>query len=151
MYRRIMVPLDGSDLAELALPHAEDLARKEISELDLIMVVEQFEMPVHGGVVFDEETIEQIQHNQEAAAQDYLNKLADRLRAKGIDVRTSVLTGKIADSLVDYVIVNSIELIIMATHGRSGVSRWIWGSIAEKILHASTVPILLIHAAGKLQ
>jgi len=119
MYRRIMVPLDGSDLAELALPHAEDLARKEISELDLIMVVEQFEMPVHGGVVFDEETIEQIQHNQEAAAQDYLNKLADRLRAKGIDVRTSVLTRKIADSLIDYVIVNSIELIIMATHGRS--------------------------------
>ena len=146
MYKRIMVPLDGSELAERVLPHIYNLAKKGKAVVHLIIVVEKFEMPTHGGVVFDETALRQFQYQHEVAAESYIDKIAELLKTKRIAVKPKVLTGKIADSLIDYAENNSINMIIMATHGRSGISRWIWGSIAEKILHSSTIPVLLVHA-----
>jgi len=149
MYRKIMVPLDGSELAEYVLPHAINIVEKEGAKLELVIVVELFEMPVHGGVVIDEDAVKQIQHQQSLVAEDYVKRIEESLKSRNIDVTSAVLSGKVADSLIDYAANNDIDLIIMGTHGRSGVSRWIWGSIADKVLHSSTVPVLLVHPAIK--
>ena len=69
-----------------------------------------------------------------------------RLFYHGVDANTIILEGKIADTLVDYADNNAFDLIVMATHGRSGLARWVIGSIADKIMHYSTVPVLLVRS-----
>ena len=119
------------------------------SQVEAAFVVEHYEMPFHGGVVFDEENLKQIERSAKEGAEHYMTTVKKRLFSKGIDVNTVVLEGKIADSLVDYANNNGFDLIVMATHGRSGLARWVVGSVADKILHCSTVPVLLIRSASQ--
>lgn len=146
MFNKILMSLDGSDLAECIFPYVEDIAKLRNSQVEAAFVVEHYEMPFHGGVVFDEENLRAIERSAKEGAERYMNTVKQRLFSKGIDVNTVVLEGKIADSLVDYANNNNFDLIVMATHGRSGLARWVIGSIADKILHCSTVPVLLIRS-----
>jgi len=70
----------------------------------------------------------------------------DRLKDEGTELHSEVLVGRVADSLADYTEKNDIDLILIATHGRSGVTRWVRGSIADKILHSSNAPVLMVRA-----
>ena len=149
MFDKILVPLDGSDLAECVFPYVEDIALKRASRVELAFVVEHYEMPFHGGVVFDDENLKQIERFAKEGAEQYMTTVKKRLFSQGIDVNTVVLEGKIADSLVDYANNNDFDLIVMATHGRSGLARWVVGSVADKILHCSTVPVLLIRSGSQ--
>ncbi len=79
-----------------------------------------------------------------AHAGDYLNQVAGRVKLGGAKVQTQAVTGKAAESLADYATHNEIDLIIITTHGRSGVSRWVWGSVADRILHSACVPVLMV-------
>jgi len=79
-----------------------------------------------------------------------LKRVKNRVKQGGIKYKTDVLIGKVADSLVDYVDANKIDLVLIATHGRSGVSRWVRGSIADRVLRSSRAPVLMVRAGGKM-
>ena len=144
MYRRIMVPLDGSELAECVIPHIEVIGKLSEASVELVRVVEPIELPTRGGIALSIDDIRQIESHSKTEAENYLHGIVERLKLAGIKAHSKLLTGKAADSLVDYIHKSKFDLLIMATHGRSGISRWIWGSVAEKILHSSSIPVLLV-------
>jgi nucleotide-binding universal stress UspA family protein len=152
MYRRILVPLDGSKLAECALPHAEELAKGcDTEKVILVSVTER----VQGYRAFDEpgqpmgqQLVPEAFGKKEKQAQRYLGRIAKAIEAKGVKVDTEVLLGDPAEEIVIYAKHPGCDLIVIASHGRSGVSRWTHGSVADKILRGSTVPVLMIRAPG---
>ncbi len=147
MYKKIMVPLDGSKLAECVLPHVQTLAQgSEVNEIVLVRVVEPF-YP-RGDFVIEESQIKKMEAAHKAAAEEYLKNLASQLKFNGIKVSYEVLFGNVADTLAEFVANKQVDLIVIATHGRSGVSRWVWGSIADRILRSSCVPVLMVRAPG---
>jgi nucleotide-binding universal stress UspA family protein len=148
MYQRIMVPLDGSELAECVLPHAEAIAKSCQATVELVRVIEPIEIPTRGGIALSAEELKQIDLHSKRDAKSYLKKVAGQLNQAGIKVRTKVLTGKVAESLADYIHKSNFDLIIMATHGRSGISRLILGSIADRLMHSSSTPVLLVRPPG---
>lgn len=147
MYKKILVPLDGSKLAECVLPHVQTLAQgSNVKEIVFVRVVE----PIYprGEFVIEESQRKKIEAGHKAAAEDYLKNLTAGLNYDGIKIRYDVLYGFVADALAEYVNKNQIDLIVIATHGRSGVSRWVWGSVADRILRSSCVPVLMVRAPG---
>src|SRR4030042_6176345 len=144
MYRRIMVPLDGSELAECVLPHIEAIGKLSKASVELVHVIEPLELPTRGGIALSIDDLKQIELHTKNDAESYLRGIVERLKLAGIKARSKLLTGKAADSLVDHLDKSNFDLVIMATHGRSGISRWIWGSVAEKILHSSSIPVLIV-------
>jgi nucleotide-binding universal stress UspA family protein len=147
MKRQILVPLDGSTLAETALPHAITLARATSASLLLLRVVS---VPTGTqGLGWSSQLTgpyDEIEA-EEADAQKYLDDVALRLHAEGLDVQTAVHEGDPAKSIVSCAEMHpEITTIAMATHGRSGPARWFFGSIAEAVLHASPVPLLLVRS-----
>jgi nucleotide-binding universal stress UspA family protein len=143
MYKRILVPLDGSTLAEQALPHALNIAQGEDSALNLVRVAldQPFLASKGGGEVYPDEILIQ----DRAAAGSYLEGVQADVQAKGASASTQVLAGPVAECIVDYAKEHQIDLIVMSTHGRSGPSRWVNGSVAEKVLHGSHCPVLIVH------
>jgi len=150
MYQKILVPLDGSELAECVLPHVEAIAKGcNVRNVIFIRVAEPIDIRGGVGVFFSEEDRKRIDAEHKTAAKDYLKQLMSRVSYKGIDVQSEVITGEAAaESIVDYTAKTELDLIVIATHGRSGVSRWVWGSVADRILHSSCVPILMVRAPG---
>jgi len=146
--KRIMVPLDGSVLARQALPLAAELARLARSELILLEAVPTT-MEAYPGFPSRGRPIPQLADllaslRDQAATE--LGDLADDLRAHGLSVSTYVANGHAAEVLVDAAGQHSIDLIVMATHGYSGLRRWAIGSVADKVLHATRTPLLLVRA-----
>jgi nucleotide-binding universal stress UspA family protein len=157
MYKKIMVPLDGSELAECVLPHVDGFVTGcQVETIIFVRVVE----PAHYSVLATTarpEDYENMQKNEKmflkerkSLAAMYLNEVISRVKQGGISYKTEVLVGKVADSLVDYVDANEIDLVLIATHGRSGISRWVRGSIADRVLRASRAPVLMVRADGKI-
>jgi len=155
MYRKIVAPLDGSKLAECALPHLEELAKGlKPAEVVLISVTERI-----AGRTRAPEVSELVRASSagpisvevgklQRQAERYLNRIAKQMQSKGIKARTEVLLGNPAEAIVRYAEENAVDLIVMASHGRSGPSRWAFGSVAEKVFRASCVPVLMIRAPG---
>ena len=148
MYQKIVVPVDGSELAECVIPHVETIARAAQAVVELVEVIEPLKIPTRGGIALSEADLEQIELQTYNEVQNYLAKITEPLRSKDIEVHSKAIKGKAAESIVDYARSINADLIIMATHGRSGISRWVWGSVADRILHASHTPVLLIRAPG---
>ncbi len=152
MYKRILVPLDGSKLAECALPHVEELAKGcDTEEVILVSVTER----VKGYRALEEPSqplgqrlIPEAFGKKEKQAQKYLDRIAKAMAAKGINVSTEVLLWKPDEAIVGYAKQFRCDLIVMASHGRSGPSRWAHGSVADKVLRASGIPVLMIRAPG---
>lgn len=148
MYEKIMVPLDGSELAECVLPHVEGFIKGcHVSNVVFVRVVEPITAPV-GNVYVGREESRERESTRKSAVKDYLNQIVDRLKHEGTELYSEVLVGRVADSLADYTEKNDIDLILIATHGRSGVTRWVRGSMADKILRYSNVPVLMVRAPG---
>ena len=146
MYDRIAVPLDGSPLAECVIPHIEVLAESPKCEVQLITVVEPVEIPTRGKMALSDDDLKLIHKEQEKDAQLYLDQIVKRLKRSKINTRPVILHGKPAEILVEYIHNNSIDLVVMATHGRSGITKLFWGSIAEKVIRSVNIPVLLIKA-----
>ena len=145
MYNKILVPLDGSELAECVLPHVESIAKGcNTTSVIFIRVVEPVVLPVADGEYFSSNVWTQIESQEKATAVNYLNDVVNRVQYEGINVEAKVILGRVAESIVDFVVKNEIDLIIIATHGRSGVNRWLRGSVANRVLHAIRSPILII-------
>ncbi len=140
MFKKILVPLDGSKLAEKILPRVEKLVRHCQAEVHLIRVVVSYRIDPK------EEKEERDRLLQEAW--DYLEKIVSRLRKKRVRAYAVVVYGKDAVQVCDFARKNKFDLIAMATHGRSGISRWALGSVADKVLRCSVVPVMLIRVGG---
>lgn len=149
--RTILVPLDGSGLAESVLPHVEALAKQRGAELVEVVLL-QVCYPPEISSDYPEASMplsweEHVKHEMAWAkrgCEQYLADIQKHLKDSGFNARSEVLMGKPADEIIKYVSDNSINLIVMATHGRSGLSRWAYGSTADKILHGAASPIFLV-------
>lgn len=138
---RILVPLDGSALAESALPKAVEMARVGLSGLLLVRAAEAHTLPGADPIDAQVEVVRE--------AEEYLKGVADRLARDGVrNVETSVWYGPAASAIVDAARLRKADLIVMTTHGRSGLGRLILGSVAESVLRGTSTPILLLRAFG---
>ena len=157
MYKKILVPLDGSELAECVLPHVESIAKGcGVESVVFARVVEPVDAPYGaigdgGAVLTVPETTRMradIDESNKKDAEQYLNQLVNRQKYEGVKVQSTLIIGKAADSVAEYATKNDVDLIIIATHGRSGISRWVWGSVADRILRSACVPVLMVRAPG---
>jgi nucleotide-binding universal stress UspA family protein len=147
-YKHILVPLDGSELAELALPDAFGLAKLSQAEITLLQVVSPIETVVGmetGHPIY----IDQQWETKKGIAQEYLATICERLRCPDIALNTVVEMGPAAETIVDYAHQHPVDLIVMATHGRSGLPRWVFGSVADKVLRGADLPVLLVRAHSR--
>jgi nucleotide-binding universal stress UspA family protein len=135
--RRIMVPLDGSSMAEAALPVAESLARPETS----FVLVRAAEAP--DGLA----DVMAARWDAVEAAKKYLEAVAADLSARGVaKVETVALYGPAAPAILEAARVHEPDLIVMATSGRSGVRRVVFGSVAEAVVRGTQTPVFLVRA-----
>jgi nucleotide-binding universal stress UspA family protein len=142
MYKKILVPLDGSELAKKALDHAEKLAKTFDAEIILFQVVPF--MPIYGSPELVTPLI--VDEKQKEVAERYLTNLAEEMKKRGHKVTSMVRTGQqVAVEIIDFAKERGVDLIVMCTHGRSGITRWVLGSVAHKVLTRAETPILLIH------
>ncbi|MGE5618875.1 MAG: universal stress protein [Sphingomonadaceae bacterium] len=139
MYSRILVPLDGSPLAETAITHAELLASATGAELELIRVaVLRFvQQPGKEGYV-----VQNGGDREEAEA--YLQEWQRRLSDNGIRATYQVRVGNVAEEIVQYAAATRADIIVMSTHGRTGARLWAYGSIAEKVLRVAPCSVLVV-------
>jgi nucleotide-binding universal stress UspA family protein len=149
MFKRILVCLDGSKLAEQIMPYATEEAIHFQGKLVLLQVVQEpvaFSPGIPGEAPVPIETDTMVERTKEALnrARDYLEKLAVPLRKKGIQVKTVAIPGRADEAILDYANTNSINLITIATHGRGGLRRAVFGSVADRVLRESGLPVLVI-------
>lgn len=146
MYRKILVPLDGSVLAEKVLPHAVALAKGSRAEVTLLTVV-QLSLGFTGAKL---EAIPEAAAERKTAlkaeAMMYLEKIQRDLKEQGVTARTVALDGDVAAQIITYAEREGFDLVAMATHGRSGIDRFVMGSIADKVVRHTIKPVLLIRA-----
>jgi nucleotide-binding universal stress UspA family protein len=139
--RTILIPLDGSTLAETAVARAAELSREKPSTLILLRAAEARTFP---GADPTEAQVAVVRE-----AEEYLAQVQGTLAAQGLtDVKTSVWYGPPAPAVVEAARVHKADLIVMTTHGRSGIGRLVLGSVAESVLRGTEVPILLLRAPG---
>ena len=147
MYKKILVPLDGSKLAECVLPHVASIIKGcQAPEVIFVRVVEPFQVPP-GDFVLSADEAKQLDERHKAEAESYLSRIASQAGYEGAEVKWEVIVGKVSDSLADYVRHSGADIVVMATHGRSGVSRWVFGSVAERVLRSAGVPVLMVRAS----
>jgi nucleotide-binding universal stress UspA family protein len=147
MFNHILVPLDGSALAETALPAALELARSFESKITLLRVAHTPLLPGLDGYSFAEiDATLREQARQEAI--EYLRAQAGSLRQQGYDARTHVTIGQpVAEHILNVTDLLEVDTIVMSTHGWGGIRRWVYGSVADKVLRHAKVPVLLIRAS----
>jgi nucleotide-binding universal stress UspA family protein len=146
MYKKILVPLDGSELSETSLEHAKAIASKfAVPEVIVMRVVEPLStLAVAELAGAGADWLSRAEQMNESEANDYLAKLEEKLKKEGIPAKSVLIRGRAAEVILDYTTKNKVDLIVMSTHGRSGVTRWVLGSIADKVLTHTSVPILLV-------
>jgi nucleotide-binding universal stress UspA family protein len=178
MYKKVVVPLDGSRLAEIALPHLEEVAKGcSIPDILLVSVTEKVKGRITRGQVFEDfvpekpvasttpalgsvqfsvvfdthasgiQQIPMTMGKMAKTASDYLCKVAESLEEKGFCVTATVLYGNPAEQIVRYVNEQEADLIVMASTGKSKMSRWDMSNIAEKVVKETRVPVLLVKPA----
>lgn len=149
MFERILVCLDGSGLAEQIMPYATEEAIRFQSKLILFQVVPEpvaYSPGMPGaepGAIQTDMLLEEAKKALDKA-RDYLEALAAPLRERGVQVETVTMLGKADQAIVAYSDRHDVNLIALATHGRSGMSRAVFGSIADYVLRSSGLPILII-------
>jgi len=125
-YKKLLVPLDGSELAERAIPYAKAIAQTRDSEIILFTVsvasAEQLDRPMKA----------------------YLELKTNELHSQGIRASSAMAYGNVPDEIVSFTDKNKIDLIIISTHGYSGIKRWVLGSVAQKVLYGTSVQVLLV-------
>jgi len=142
MYRHILVPLDGSELAEQVVPYARLLGKGLKATVDLLRVTEP--VPENVGDILRGKYPHEISAGLQSQAKKYLEGLASPLTRAGLRTSQAVQEGSAADLIVSQAERQPDTLIAMSTHGRSGITRWVMGSVTDKVLHATSNPLLII-------
>ena len=149
MYKKILVPLDGSKFAESSLEHVKAIAKgcgvPEVVLFGSVEIVAQAAgmsdfLSGDYGIQAEKQTLDWLK--------GYLVKKADILGNEGITVKTAVARGSAANEILDYAKKNGIDLIIMTTHGSSGLVRWALGSVADRVVRYAECPVLTISPRG---
>lgn len=143
-FTKILVPVDVSDLGGAALPCVFALGPKARSSVTLIYVEPKPYTPTQLARKYYEETAEYLRKN----VREYLEKTAKDMREDGIEADYEIVTGDPAEQILNYARNKMCDLIAMSTHGRTGIVRWALGSVANKVLHTTTIPLLLVRAPG---
>lgn len=147
MLNHILVPLDGSELSEKALKYAQEITPQG-GKIHLLSVVDTPEYPTSiyypAGLPSFELAYSELQRDVIPQTQEYLEKVAEHLRQYGIDVAYKVTVGEPAATIIEYARDFEISAIVMSTHGRSGLSRWLFGSVAQKVLSVVNCPVFVI-------
>jgi len=157
MCERILVPLDGSKVGESALPYVENVVSKLSPEVKVEVTLLRVLSPTGpsydaGYVVLEVACSEKQMEEASKKAIDYLNKVGEALRSKGVAVAAKIAVGDVAEEIVKAAEEINVDLIVMSTHGRSGLSRWVFGSVTDKALrHKGKVPILMVKAPKKTE
>ena len=128
MYEKILVPLDGSEVAEQAIPYVERLTQKLKSEVILITVC------LPGDPL-------------ERALTEYIERRAEKIQSLGVNARSLCIEGDSATSIIDFAEKNKVGLIVISTHGKTGISHWPLGSIASKVVQRSNIPVFLVRSS----
>ncbi|MBT9163132.1 MAG: Universal stress protein F [Chloroflexi bacterium] len=140
MYKKILAPLDGSELSERILKHVKAIATGcSVPEVILLRVAE----PIRQSYEMGEDWRRAVENKAETAAREYLSQVAADLKQEGIAAETVVVRGQVAEEILDYVKNNQVDLVIMSTHSRSGISRWLLGSVADRVVHHCVAPVLV--------
>jgi len=150
MYKKILAPLDGSEFAECILPHVEAIGSGcHVPEIVLFRVVEPLsaESVAALATAGDNYLRDALLESQEEA-KTYLEKKKDELAKNGLTVQTMAVDGDAANEILEYAGSNGVDLILISTHGKSGISRWFFGSVAQKVLHHAMVPVLMTSPPG---
>ncbi len=142
MYNRILVPLDGSKLAEQALAHAAIHAEQFGGTLVLLRVLGPLPEPSMAG----RRAVRSAEEATARLAQEYLEGIATIQRERGTLTQTAITEGKPYLEIVRFAEENEIDLIVMSTRGHSGLSRWLLGSVADRVVRGATIPLLLVPA-----
>jgi len=144
MYKKMLVPLDGSEFSECVLDHVRAIAIGcQVPEVVLLGVAEPVTHQLYY-MVGIENQVDDMQKQTEKYAESYLSKAADSLKKDDIAAQTAVVSGRAAEEILDYANKNQVDLIIMSTHGRSGVSRWVLGSVTDRVVRHSRAPVLTV-------
>ena len=145
MYTKILVPLDGSELAECVLPYVKWFTEvSNINEIVFLRVVEPLHMAGDLERHASPAQKKQLENQAAQAAREYLDNVSKDYKDGKRKITLEVLTGKPSKTIAEYVGKSDVDLIIMATHGYSGLHRWVSGSVADELLHAALVPVFLV-------
>lgn len=160
-YQRILVPLDGSHHAAVALEYAVALATLAQAQLYLVNVLPSTAMLVSETAVatpgmgmptidpfLSTAQFDEVENSLEKEATKILTEAATPLIANSLKVKTVIIKGSPADAILAYAKQESVDLIVMTTHGRTGFSRIVYGSVAESVLHHSNCPVMLVRVTG---
>ncbi|MDI6777050.1 MAG: universal stress protein [Syntrophales bacterium] len=146
MYQKILVPLDGSKVAEeVILPHVRSVAEegRKVGEMILLQVIETPPAWVMEGSGFQES-----HEAQKKTAKEYLSKIQSQLNLEGVNVTSEVLVGNAAETIIDFAKQKKVNLILMTTNVSSTISQLIIGSVANKVMRYSRIPVLMVRPAA---
>ena len=142
MFKKILIPLDGSVMAEAVLPDVRELASAFSAEIVLLHVNVPIASQYYPGLIAD---VAELEQDINAEANSYVHKIASTLQDRGLQVTTmGVNESAVADAILNYADQQGVDLIAMSTHGRSGIGRWLLGSTADRVIHGSKIPVLLV-------
>ena len=149
MYKKILAPLDGSELGECSLEHVKAVATGcSVPEVVLLQVIEPLSANTIAALAeASGNMVNQLEDENWNQARDYINKTVSKLKSEGISAKGVTPRGKADEEILKYAEKNNVDLIIMSTHGRSGLARWVFGSVAEKVLRAATCPVMIVRPA----
>ena len=144
MYKKMLVPFDVSECAECALEHMKEIASaRTIPEVVLLTVVESA-LRQASFLYVGEDGAMQAESKAIKSAEAYLSTAKESLGLGASHVSTVVVVGEPAETILDYLETKGVDLVVMTTHGRSGVSKWFLGSVAERVLRRSVAPLFLV-------
>lgn len=143
MYKSILLPLDGSPLAEQALPHAAALAECFQSKLILLKVL----VPLDRNLSLPRGAVKRAETATRELANEYLDRVAARIQNKGFPMTTVTVLGRPHEKIVQFAETEPVDIVVMCTRGQSGISRWLMGSVADRVVRSVNVPVLLIRSA----
>lgn len=146
LIKRILLPLDGSKVGEAAIPSAESMAQSLGAELVLFQVIRLSALVASEGAAMSSDMIREEEEYRRATAVAYLNGVETGFKGKGLKTSIALASGSPADQIIDYAERNAIDLIAMSTHGRSGIGRWVFGSVTDKVLHSGDTAVLTVRA-----
>jgi nucleotide-binding universal stress UspA family protein len=146
--RTMLVPLDGSHLSETVFPHVEALAKQRGAEMVNVVLLRVYEQPFitadYAGETDWEEHVKRITDRFREISEQYLVKVKERLSNVGLNVKSEVIMGRPADEIIEYAHMTPPNLIVMTTHGHSGLGSWAFGSVSNKVLYNVRSPVFLV-------
>jgi nucleotide-binding universal stress UspA family protein len=150
VYQKILIPLDGSDLSECSLQHVKAIAQGcNVPDVIVFRVIVPLSAEAISALAtVGDDSLRRAVEQNEQDAKDYVLKVRDSLQTQAVSSRAVTVQGRAADEILSYAEKTNVDLIVMSTHGRSGLSRFFYGSVAEKVVRHSRIPVLLVAPEG---